>query len=286
RACFVILLKNLDLWSWKATMRQLEDRFNRNYGYPYVFLNNEEFDQTFMSHVRNLTNATVHFGRVPAEHWSIPDFIDRNKAQQSWERMKAENVIYGGSESYRHMCRFESGFFYRHPLLQDFDYYWRVEPDVEFFCDVHEDPFARMARSGAKYGFTISLKEYTSTIPTLWNTTKGFIEHHNTQFPNDTIPQSTQMRRFLSPGGLLDEYSLCHFWSNFEIGDLRWFRSEEYGRWFDWVDKAGGFFYERWGDAPIHSIAVMLFLKPEDVIFFEDIGYRHIPFTYCPRDLE
>jgi hypothetical protein len=32
--------------------------------------------------------------------------------------------------SYRHMCRWNSGFFYKHPRLKDFDWYWRVEPDV------------------------------------------------------------------------------------------------------------------------------------------------------------
>jgi hypothetical protein len=35
-------------------------------------------------------------------------------------------VIYGGSESYRHMCRYESGFFFRHPLMMNYEYYWRV----------------------------------------------------------------------------------------------------------------------------------------------------------------
>ena len=31
-------------------------------------------------------------------------------------------------ESYHHMCRYFSGFFHHHPLLADFDYYWRIEP--------------------------------------------------------------------------------------------------------------------------------------------------------------
>jgi hypothetical protein len=32
--------------------------------------------------------------------------------------------------SYHHMCRWNSGFFYKHPSLRDYDWYWRVEPDV------------------------------------------------------------------------------------------------------------------------------------------------------------
>jgi alpha 1,2-mannosyltransferase len=55
------------------------------------------------------------------------------------------------------------------------------------------------------------------------------------------------------------------FWSNFEIGSLDFFRSEAYSAYFDHLDQAGGFFYERWGDAPVHSIAACLFLKPEEM---------------------
>jgi alpha 1,2-mannosyltransferase len=47
---------------------------------------------------------------------------------------------------------------------------------------------------------------------------------------------------------------------------------------FEYLDKAGGFYYERWGDAPVHSIGAALFAKKEQIHFFDDIGYRHEPF--------
>jgi len=50
--------------------------------------------------------------------------------------MASEGVIYGGLESYRHMCRFNSGFFYKQEALKRFDWYWRVEPGVQYHCDV------------------------------------------------------------------------------------------------------------------------------------------------------
>jgi hypothetical protein len=67
-------------------------------------------------------------------------------------------------------------------------------------------------------------------------------------------------------------------WSNFEIGDLNFWRSEAYMKFFEHLDKAGGFYYERWGDAPVHSIGAALFAKKEQIHWFEDIGYRHEPF--------
>jgi len=56
-------------------------------------------------------------------------------------------------------------------------------------------------------------------------------------------------------------YNKCHFWSNFEIGNLDWLRSPAYIDYFSSLDQDGGFFYERWGDAPVHSIAAALMLK-------------------------
>jgi alpha 1,2-mannosyltransferase len=67
-------------------------------------------------------------------------------------------------------------------------------------------------------------------------------------------------------------------WSNFEIGDLNFWRSEAYMKFFEYLDKAGGFYYERWGDAPVHSIGAALFAKKEQIHWFEDIGYKHEPF--------
>jgi alpha 1,2-mannosyltransferase len=79
---------------------------------------------------------------------------------------------------------------------------------------------------------------------------------------------------------------LCHFWSNFEIASLSWLRSQAYLDYFNHLDKAGGFFYERWGDAPVHSIAAALMLKKSEVHFFYDMGYYHNPFKHCPTEPE
>ena len=97
--------------------------------------------------------------------------------------------------------------------------------------------------------------------------------------------------------GLDGDYNLCHvtpsnkpsltmqFWSNFEIADMRFFRSKLYSDYFDYLDQSGGFFYERWGDAPVHSIAAAFFLPRSQVHFFNDIGYRHAPYIRCPQDI-
>ncbi|KAL5356004.1 nucleotide-diphospho-sugar transferase [Aspergillus floccosus] len=274
-ATFVTLARNSDVWEIAKSIRQVEDRFNRNYHYDWVFLNDKPFDDTFKKVTTSLVSGTTHYGQIPTEHWSYPEWIDQDKAKEVRETMDAKKIIYGGSESYRHMCRYESGFFFRHELMMNYEYYWRVEPSIELYCDVSFDPFRYMKDNNKKYSFTLSLYEYYETIPTLWDSVKKFMGNHP-----EHIAEDNSMDFLSDDGG--KTYNKCHFWSNFEIGSLEWLRSKEYIDYFESLDRDGGFFYERWGDAPVHSIAAGILLKKEQIHFFDEIAYYHVPFTHCP----
>lgn len=274
-ATFVTLARNSDVWEIAKSITQVEDRFNRRYNYDWVFLNDKPFDDNFKKVTSSLVSGKTHYGLIPEEHWSYPEWIDQDKAKRVREDMKARQIIYGDSVSYRHMCRFESGFFFRHPLMLNYEYYWRVEPSIELYCDLHYDPFRVMVEEKKKYSFVLSLYEYPDTIPTLWDSTKKFMLNH----PEHIAPNN--MLDFVSDDGG-DTYNKCHFWSNFEVGSLEWLRSDAYIDFFNSLDRDGGFFYERWGDAPVHSIAAALLLDRSEIKFFNDIAYFHNPFTHCP----
>ena len=203
-ATFVTLARNTDVWEIARSIRQVEDRFNRNYNYDWVFLNDKPFDDTFKKVTSSLVSGKTHYGEIPKEHWSFPPWIDQKKAEAAREDMRRRKIIYGDSISYRHMCRFESGFFFRHPLLAQFEFYWRVEPSIELFCDVHYDPFRYMKDHNKKYSFVLTLYEYVETIPTLWDSTKKFIKAH----PEHISPDNSMA--FLSDDGG-DTFNKCHF---------------------------------------------------------------------------
>ncbi|ODV83014.1 glycosyltransferase family 15 protein [[Candida] arabinofermentans NRRL YB-2248] len=277
KATFVSLARNSDLWELVGSIRQVEDRFNSKFHYDWVFLNDEEFNDEFKRVTTELCSGNTKYGVIPHEQWSFPSWIDTEKAAKTREDMREKKIIYGDSIPYRHMCRYESGFFFRHPLLDDYEWYWRVEPGIKIFCDVDYDVFKFMKDNKKTYGFTISLPEYKETILTLWDETKKFVKE-NPQY----IPESN-MRDFISDDGGVS-YNGCHFWSNFEIASLDFWRSEAYLAYFEHLDQAGGFFYERWGDAPVHSIAAALFLPKGQIHFFDDVGYYHVPFNNCPVD--
>lgn len=44
--------------------------------------------------------------------------------------------------------------------------------------------------------------------------------------------------------------------SNFEIARVGFWRSEAYRAYFEYLDQAGGFFYERWGDGAFEEFCL------------------------------
>lgn len=105
KAAFVILARNSDLHGVRSSIRQVEDRFNRKFNYPYVFLNEQEFTEEFKELTSALTNAPTYYGKVDSSMWGYPPHINQTYARECREDMGRRGIIYGPSESYRHMCR-------------------------------------------------------------------------------------------------------------------------------------------------------------------------------------
>jgi alpha 1,2-mannosyltransferase len=274
-ATFVTLARNEELGDLVETIKIYEARFNSRFHYDWVMLNNEPFTEEFIQTVKSLISGKVMFGQVPSEQWQFPAWINQDEARASWQRMVEDDVVYADLESYHHMCRYESGFFYEHPLMQQYRYYWRVEPATKLLCDVDYDVFKFMRENNKTYGFTIALHEWERTVPTLWNSTLQFVAQHP-----EYVHHNNLLDFVYDP--VKNGYNLCHFWSNFEIADMEFWRGQAYQEYFNYLDQCGGFYYERWGDAPIHSLAVSLFVDKSKLHYFDDIGYSHFPNEHCP----
>lgn len=313
RAAFVLLLRNGDLGEILPTLGNLEETFNAHpyTAYPYIFLNDEAFTPYFRGKVEavlgelrkryggpNAPTPDVRWGEIPSEQWQPPAHINWDKARKSWKAYEYQKLPYATSLSYRNMCRWQSGFFFKHPLLMEpeLEFYWRIEPSTRYTCnlvpsaggmpqkwdskaDGHGDffdPFRWMKANKKKYGWVLSLKEYQPSIRTLWPKARMWMLKHPEYLAKD-------------PGldFILKEdkigYNLCHFWSNFEIADLSFFRSQAYQDYFDFLEKDGMFYHERTGDAPVHTIAAAWFLNKSEIHQFDNIGYRHAPFSTCPQ---
>lgn len=345
-AAFVMLARNKEIDDVIKSMKLMERHFNQWFNYPWVFLNDEPFTEHFKETVKLYTTSEVEFGVIDQETWNFPNNIDHEVFYEAIESQGDRGIMYGNMELYHRMCRFYSGFFYKHPLVKKRDWYWRVEPDVKFFCDLTYDPFVEMEKRKKKYAFTVMLQELYYTVPGLFKETRAFIRKNGIKVGtswdlviNDSkntkgnatadydglksneeiferMEEKIALKKVLEQKGktsdtlndydpkLLEslfyraknipdihedtmdreDYNLCHFWSNFEIARTDLFNSPIYEKYFKHLEKSGGFYTERWGDAPVHTLGVAMILSKDELHYFRDIGYKHSTLGHCPAN--
>ena len=135
-----------------------------------------------------------------------------------------------------------------------------------------------MIRNKKTYGFTIAVKELRETVPNIWRYASAFKRMNNItsqgmwemfvekpkEEPKDKLPKDDPKYKKPLPQEILnsepgtgalpdidpenmegENYNMCHFWSNFEIVNLSWYRSKEYNDFFEMMDRSGGFWMER-----------------------------------------
>lgn len=146
--------------------------------------------------------------------------------------------------------------FYTLPALEKFEWYWRIEPDVDFMCHITYDPFVEMRKHGKIYGYAQALWEMTETCPNLFVEMNNWKEDH--RVPTRDLWRSMIIaswvpfpirRYFAAPNRDHDRFgnhwNKCHYWTNFEIANMGFFRDREYQDLFKYLDEKGGFYYER-----------------------------------------
>lgn len=286
-ATILALVRNEELIKIGQSIKKFQRLFNSKFNYPYTFINDQPFTERFKQRITKYTeNAPVEFVVIKPEQWNKPSFIDEAKEAKEMQLMHDHNIAYAKKASYHNMCRFYLGQFYNLPELQKYKYYWRIEPQVKFFTDVQYDVLKYMEDTQKIYGFTVSLYDIEESVKTLWPETLKFLnqgDNYKYVNPNGSFQWLVENLQNPKKNKMAGGYSTCHFWSNFEIGDMDFFRSEAYSTWFKYLDSTGGFYYERWGDAPVHSIGVSLFADKSKIHWFRDLGYNHDPYFNCAR---
>ncbi|EEB07956.1 mannosyltransferase complex subunit [Schizosaccharomyces japonicus yFS275] len=301
-ATFMVLTRNSELDGVISSMKNIEQRFNRHFNYPYTFLNDEPFTEHFKQTVSKYTNSKVEFGVIAPELWDYPPTVDREWVKEVMEEQTS--VVYASMPSYHKMCHFFSGTFFQHPLIQKYEWYWRLEPDVTFSCDISYDPFYYMQKHNKVYGFVIAIRELAETVPNLFRYTLAHKKKYNLNTTDmweffldmsysDTVEKLKEEQKgksvYVLPEPPLEEldgqqYNMCHFWSNFEIARVDFFQSQAYMDYINTLEEAGGFWAERWGDAPVHSLAAGLLLSKSQVHYFRDLGYQHSTIQHCGQE--
>ncbi|KAF9112788.1 alpha 1,2-mannosyltransferase 2.4.1 [Mortierella sp. AM989] len=163
----VILADEEGLQSARETIRQVEDRFNRDRNYPWVVLSPLPFTTRSQNLTKQLSKGAMSFGVVPHEQWRLPKWIDAAKIRNG-DYAKMKLGMNKTSLLTRHKWRYMSGFVAQHELLDSYEFFWRIDPGVEIFCDVEEDPMLTLKRSAQKFAWSLSSTVNEAGVTGAW----------------------------------------------------------------------------------------------------------------------
>ncbi len=188
----------------------------------------------------------VNFSGLP-KHVRLQDYIPRRK--------QICNMFGLG---YRHMCYFHAKVIYELPILENIEYAWRLDDDSMILQPIKYDIFHYMKTNNLIYGYKKKNLDSPLCVYGLWESVKSYV-----------------LLKGIDPTHFYEWPYPQQYYNNFEISSLSLWRSEEYKDYIEHLDLIGGIFTFRWGDAPVHSLAVTLFVKENQLHYFDDIIYQH-----------
>ena len=172
---FVMLARNSELEGVLYSIDSIERHFNRWFNYPYVFLNDQHFNSTFKAAVMNATSSPVQFGKVDKSMFGFPDWVDHSWAKEGIASQGDRAIMYGGLESYHHMCRFYSGycFLLTRQLTKILDFFTNTNSSSRMIGIGESSPMSRISAtlpSNCSYPLSMS-----NSVPVIhsytWNNT-------------------------------------------------------------------------------------------------------------------
>lgn len=169
------------------------------------------------------------------------------------DKPKAMNL---GGMGYRHMCNFFANAIFLRPELDGYDYQMRLDDDSFILSPICFNVFERMAKNRYKYCYRAIEYDIYETCEGLWSFARDYFRCLNG-------------RRLKMP----PPYPV--YYTNFEINDIDWFRSEPWQDFAKAVDATKGIWNYRWGDAPIRYLGINGLLDPEEILCLKELHYAH-----------
>jgi hypothetical protein len=253
KTCISYLIKSSagDVYLLNKSLATLEKNLLPNTKVDDILIYHEEDFEEFKHSVK--CNHSIRFERIK---FSVPDHNKKFNILESFPHPSAGNKItkqgtVGFSMGYRHMCRFWSGAIYNQPSMQEYDYYIRLDNDSFIMTKINYDVFHWAHKNNICYSYIepAITKDSPKVIEGLWPASKEFMSHE------------------------IEEAMM--FYTNFELGSVYWFLKSGYMDFFNHLDKKGGFYTARWGDAPVKYLGVNLLADPKRVKPIRGFTYRH-----------
>ncbi|KAG5993566.1 hypothetical protein E4U43_003471 [Claviceps pusilla] len=183
RAALVTLAHENDLEPLLSSMYQLEDSFNNRYKYDWVFFGVETLSDRFRQLTSNATTATCIY-EVARQNDVDPrrfNNVCHSQAESTQTSTQEPSPTRGDLseplQSIRQIQRWNNGPFAKEKRLQTYDWFWRIEPGVQFTHDVKFDVFRFMRDHNIAYGSNRASLGPTH-LTSLSHDVKRFLEKH------------------------------------------------------------------------------------------------------------
>jgi alpha 1,2-mannosyltransferase len=187
--------------------------------------------------------------------------IDLNKyyEENSHEINIDKDLIQFGI-GYRSMCLFFFSEIFK--LLDDYKYYCRLDTDSFIIKPIVFDFFEFMESKKLEYGYIAEIIESQIAVKNIDSYLNNFDSLINLKNNNTDVFEC-------------GSYNLRCFYTNFEILDMSILKNEKIQNFINEVIKSNNIFNYRWGDAPLRTIMISLFIDKSKIVRFKSINYRH-----------
>lgn len=260
----------------KTSLYFLFRNFNKKYNYDVNILHEGDYDNHSQDEIRKSIRSShrhlIKFIEIDKADFSIPTHIDMNKLEKIVE---LQPVPYWRNIKYRLMCQFWVKHFIKY--TEGYDYVIRLDDDSIVEEPLTENIFSIMEKNNLVYLSNIvhidcgicnyGMKElFEEILP----------EHKDTLNNGMFIPAKLEVgndnfERFKKVYSIINEkeYTKNYFdtnmplmyYNNFFATSTAFWKQDYVKNIIDKIDKQGGIFYYRYGDAPIQTLIVTLLAK-------------------------
>jgi hypothetical protein len=279
-----------DVQQLLSSLRALHNSFLKRFPYP-VAIFHEDYTPELMRRVQDAAGEAgfVYFVKIA---FQLPKFLKPLLAEPVTEvkhripnpqhptgwhthqhglrpyNKRAQAHPFG----YQHMCRFFSGAGFSLPFFDHFDWYWRLDSDTTCGGEAQFDVFDHLSSCGREYAHLAPMfGDGGDVVEGLWNAAVNFTQIEGIK------PKWLYNHHLFSQWGADDLFNVIpSFMTNCEVASLAFLRSKQVQKLHRHLDRNGGYFLHRWGDAPVRFLQVATTIHQQQTENLHGITCQHI----------
>jgi hypothetical protein len=258
----------------KTSLYFLFRNFNKKFNYPIILLHEGDYDERsqdeIIKSIREDHRHLIKFKQIAKEDFEIPSHIDKLKTDIS---VALQPVPYWRNVKYRLMCYFWVKRFFKY--TEGYDYVMRLDDDSFIEEPIKDDLFAVAAAKDLVYMSNLvhidcglcnyGMKELFQTIvpDQKAQIDSGLFVPAKLTQGNAYFDKFKKLYAFIEGKEFTEQEFATEmpimYYNNFFITSTKFWKRDDVQTAIDKIDKHGGIFYYRYGDAPIHTLLVTLF---------------------------